>query len=227
MRSLKLERKADAVEIVLARIFAVFKGVAFRRLVERFVRRHYARGMTGAEITLKLRTNSIPDEDKLALLTDEAHAEITGLMGDLEKNYQQIIRESLRNNESPDMLKKRLKVLLNPDNETLHTYPSGRKINWRDRIDMIQVTESNKALNQGRLDTFKQSGLAGKKWVSIHDDDRTSDICLAMGAKYGTEKQAIPLNEPFEVRAGGKLYSGQSPPFHPNCRSRLMFALPD
>ena len=223
-----MEAKADALEIVLARIFAVFKGVGFRRLVERFVRRHYARGMTAEEITLKLRTNAIPDEDKVSLITDETHTELSSLMDDLEKQYQQTIRESVRNNESPELIKKRLKTLMNPSGEVTHNYPSGRKMNWRDRLDMIQRTESNKAQNQGRLDTFKQSGLVGKKYLSVHEDERTSGICQHMDGKYGKEELAIPADQPFEVmvpKVG--LVSAQSPPFHPNCRTRIMFALPE
>lgn len=222
-----IETKADMVEIILARIFAVFRGATFQRVIERFVRRHYAKGMTEEEITLKLRTNVIPDEEKLSLLTNETHTEIVSLMGDLEKQYQQTVREAVRNNESPDMIKRRLKALLNPGDATIHTYGSGRKMNWRDRLDMIQVTESHKAANQGRLDTMKQSGLPIMKYVSIHDDDRTSDICIAMGKKYGDPKKAIPLNESFEVRVKGQLISAQACPFHPHCRSRVMSAFPE
>jgi SPP1 gp7 family putative phage head morphogenesis protein len=90
------------------------------------------------------------------------------------------------------------------------------------RAKMIARTEANRAFNQAHLDAAKQSGLEMRKWLLVTKDGRTSNICLAEDRKYGTEKKSIPLNQEFVVNVNGKQYRAQAPPFHPNCRTRLM-----
>ena len=90
------------------------------------------------------------------------------------------------------------------------------------RAKAIAQTETSRALNLGRLDGAKQSNLNLKKWVIVAEDERTSGICSAMHAKYGAESKAIPLDTNFTVTVDKKTVSVQAPPFHVNCRTRLM-----
>jgi len=223
----KLELKANIIATLLNRAFVLFSGTQFKGIVDRFVRKNYAKGMNAEEVKLKMRTNAIPEERKIDLMTQQTSSEISGVMEDLSRTLQESIREGVLNNENPTQLKKRVQLLLNPTEKRKYDFASGRKMNWSDRINMITRTESNRAQNHGRMDTFKQSGLEGRKYLDVHEDERTSKICGKMNTKY-TRDKAIPLDEEFEVvvpKLG--VIRGQMPPFHPNCRTRLMLKVGD
>ena len=91
------------------------------------------------------------------------------------------------------------------------------------RAEMIARTEVNRSMNQGKLIAMKESGERVKKFLIITYDKRTSEISKAMGRKYGTSEQAIPLKDNFSVMVNGKEISGPSPPFHINERDSLVF----
>ena len=80
---------------------------------------------------------------------------------------------------------------------------------------MIARTETNRALNQGKLLAMKGSGIEmQKKWLT-HKDDRTSPICMRL------DGQTVELDEDFKDDVSG--WEGQSPPSHVNCRSTVLF----
>jgi len=221
---MKPERKADIIGTLLNRAFVLFRGNQFRAIVERFVRRNYAKGMTAEEVKLRMRTNAIPEERKIELMTEQVSSEVSGVMDELNRKLQESIRDGVLNNENPTQLKKRVQLLLNPTEKRKHDFASGRKMNWNDRINMITRTESNRAQNQGRHDAFIQSGLPeGHKWISVHPDERLCPICSKVGNKYDKES-AIPIDEEFVVTVPKYgTFRFQLPPIHPNCRCRAMF----
>lgn len=216
------ETKASVVSTLLSRVFALFSGEQFRGVVDRFVRRNYAKGMEAEEVKLKLRFNVTPCEEKLKLMTENVQSEVNGVMSDLERQLQESIREGILNNEPPTMLKKRVQLLMNPTKKLKHEFASGRKMNWQNRIEMITRTEANRAQNQGHFDAFKESGLSGKKWISVHPDDRLCPICSKAGNMYDKENP-IPIDDEFNITVAKARYRFQKPPIHVNCRCRLMF----
>jgi hypothetical protein len=222
---MKPEFKANIVELVLGRLFALFTGDQFRGVVKQFVRRNYNKGMMAREVKLKLNMNPIPNEEKIDVMTDYTSAEITGVMDDLNKQIAQTIREGIMSNENPDDVRKKVKAVLNPTDETTFQYPSGRRVNWRDRITMITRTESARAQNMGHMDTFLQSGLDGKKYLSVHKDDRNLEcVCRDLANKYDRDG-AIPIDEEFEIKKGKNMYRFQYPPVHPHCRCLVLFRI--
>lgn len=223
---MKKEFKASIIETLLNKAFVLFRGDQFRGIVERFVRRNYAKGMESEEVKLKLRTNAVPEDRKIEIMTDQVSSEVGGVMDDLNRQLQESVRDGIMNNENPTQLKKRVQLLLNPTEKRKHEFASGRKMNWSDRIDLITRTEANRAQNQGRRDTFEQSGLPdGHKWISIHPDERLCPICSKAGNKYDKES-AIPIDNEFVVSVPRQgIFRFQLPPIHPNCRCRAMFTV--
>lgn len=222
-----VEQKADVISVLLDRAFVLFRGEQFRGIVERFIRRNYAKGMNAEEVTLKLTTNVSTDERKINLMTENVVSEIDGVMNDLNRKLQESIREGILNNESPSKIKKRIQLLLNPTEKRKYEFASGRKMNWSERLDVITRTESNRAQNQGHMDTFNQSGLKGKKWISIHPDERLCPICSKAGNMYD-KAAAIPVDDEFKVTVPKYgVFRFQAPPIHVNCRCRIMFKVVD
>jgi SPP1 gp7 family putative phage head morphogenesis protein len=95
----------------------------------------------------------------------------------------------------------------------------GRDGIWRKattRAETIARTVSNDAINYGAQLTYAQMDQitpeAGfeKVWQTV-SDNRTSDICQSL---LGQRRK---IDELFE----GNGWSGQRPPSHPNCRSRI------
>ena len=60
-----------------------------------------------------------------------------------------------------------------------------------------------------------------KKFISIHLDNRTSNICKTLNAKYGRPEDAISFNQKFKTSDG----EWMTEPFHFNCRSRVLYIL--
>lgn len=213
---MKPEQKADIISTILNRAFALLQGEKFRGIIEKFIRRNYSRGVTLEEAKLKLNFNIIPQEERIKFLTDYTQTSVNKVMDELNTDLRQTVREGIMNNEPPNMIKQRVKLLMNPTDKLEHEFASGRKMNWRNRIDMITRTESNRAQNQGHMDAFKQSRLSGEKWISVHRDDRLCAICSKAGKQYDKDN-AIPINEEFIVTVAKKTYRFQAPPIHPRC----------
>jgi len=86
------------------------------------------------------------------------------------------------------------------------------------RAKSIVRTETNRAESYGKLEGASQSELVlGKSLVNSNPE---SDICKKMIAKYGDK--TIDLNEKFNVTVNGKVIEDLSPPFHVNCKTRLI-----
>ena len=93
----------------------------------------------------------------------------------------------------------------------------------KSRAETIARTEMKRANSQAELQAWLNSGVGAKKWVSITDDDRTTNISRAMHKKYGSPEQAIPITEEFEVTVDGKKYGGMTTPFFYNDRDVIMY----
>lgn len=87
------------------------------------------------------------------------------------------------------------------------------------RAEMIAKTETVNSYGEGILQLGDATGATGK-YLSVIFDDRTSPLCDDLGRKYGTEDQAIPLNEVFDSELGG----GDRPAFHVRCRTGLVLS---
>ena len=177
--------------------------------IKEAISEEYGKGMD--EMEIKFDMNFDRNKKNLKLLENYAFDNIKGMTEDLGNKLRQAIQEGVLKQEAISSIKDRVKNAMQIG---------------ENRAMLIARTETNRATNYGRLDAADQaekSGMQLKKWLLITYDNRTSPISKAMGAKYGTPEQVIPLNQNFSVVVNGKLIEGPAPPFHPNDRDRVMF----
>jgi len=85
------------------------------------------------------------------------------------------------------------------------------------RATTIARTESVNSWGQGTLTFGKNTGAKGKV-IDAVIDERTSPICLQLASKYGSPKNAAPIDSPFTWDAAGG-GSKDAPGFHVRCRT--------
>lgn len=134
----------------------------------------------------------------------ESAREISNMIGMNER--QALSAENYRNDlEERDLPLERIEKLMDK-------YVA-KKIT--ERSENIARYETMSALNGGLMDSWKQaqeSGLMGRdamKSLVITDDTRTCPVCIEI-----SDREPIPLNEPFESDFG----SSMMPPIHGSCR---------
>lgn len=182
----------------LSRLFRIIVPVS---LVDKEVRAEYDSGLEEVEINVGMNFTRNPRQYEL--LRDYVVNNIKDASDQTQDKLRQIITRSVVENKPLSEVQADVKELFEAT---------------RERAKMIARTELSRARNLGHLEGARQSKLRLKKWVLVKEDERTSGICMAMHNKYGSEEQAIPLEENFEAAD----VSAQAPPFHVNCRSRLM-----
>jgi SPP1 gp7 family putative phage head morphogenesis protein len=85
----------------------------------------------------------------------------------------------------------------------------------RNRAEMIAITETHRAEEEGKRMAFKFSGENYKKKFVTHYDDRTCEICKRM------DGQTVDLNESFKDKTSG--WESQIALTHPRCRCTTIF----
>ena len=153
----------------------------------------------------------MPDQDAIKYISDYTFDNIKGMTEDLANDLRQELQRGFMNGESIDNLTKRVKGVFDTS---------------ENRAETIARTETMRAHHFGKLSAYQQSGVKAKKWLLWTDDHRTSEITKALHKKYGSEDQAIPLDQNFKCTAkvGKKVkyIDQQAGPFHPNERDELM-----
>ena len=151
---------------------------------------------TGVEIGNKdlsevgVSFNIPPDPSALEFLEGYSLDLIKGIGEDLKKEVKRVVREGLIQGKGTRSIAKDLKNVLKRKEWRLHT---------------IARTETLRASNYGRYDTWKRSRVVvGKEWVTAFDDRTCPECELCNGDQ-------APINKPFNC---GVLM----PPLHPNCR---------
>lgn len=132
-----------------------------------------------------------------------------------KKKLQLILRKWGKEEEPISILKKRLGDYFGNAERT--------------RVDTIVRTEVSRAAGFATLETYKEAGVVGKKWVTSMDE-RVCAFCAAMNGKI------IPINKNFWNKGdemGAKNPDGVNPkldfklegvnsfPLHPKCRCDL------
>jgi len=85
------------------------------------------------------------------------------------------------------------------------------------RAEIISITETNRAENQGKLQAFKASGERYQKKWSAAMSDRTCAICKRL------DGQIVNMDENFKDKTTG--WEGPCPPAHPRGRCSVLFIL--
>lgn len=125
---------------------------------------------------------------------------IKGVTKELQHDIMQDVQESINNKESRSQLTAKIKERF-----------EGSSMNQAKRIAR---TETTRFINEGKLQTYKESGLDGNKAYAAVMDDKTSDICRRLHNEYF--EKGVPLDKQFIDPETNKAYD--YPPSHPNCR---------
>lgn len=211
MKRLTVEQKG-MVEDILTAIMKLFNIDSFRVKINDMVQSHYDKGLETAGVKFKM--NFIPNDKDISFLNDYVMNNMKYHTDQLGNKLRQEIGRAMLEKETTEQLKKRIKTVFDDDK-------------YFDRLKTVLRTETLRANNMGQLEGARQSRIPVKKYLSVIMDDRTSDICKAEHGKYGSKDQAIPLSEEFIVKVNGDTYASNSAPFHPNCRSVVMFQRAD
>lgn len=187
---------------MIARLFNI-------RVSDDSVKQHIVKAYdTGLEeMELEFNLNFTRDDKKLEMLQDFTLGVIKDLNDEQVTKLKKVIERSVIEQRPLGEVTKDVQSIIDDTKE---------------RAKMIARTEKNRAQNFGRLNAAMQSDLNVRKWAMVQEDERTSGICKAIHDKYGSEEQAIALDANFTVTVDGKVISQLAPPFHPNCRTRLM-----
>lgn len=202
---------------------ALFNGITslvFLSGVKKFVKDSMLEGHDAAEKDIDKNIDiSLAFDAKVKSLSDQElngytiHGKkwhgMKGVTAELRQNILNSVRDGVINKESREQLNQRVKDLFGSAKDA--------------QAERIARTEVNRFLNEGKLQSYTDSEIEGRKTWLIVDDDVTSDICKRLERKYGTK--GIGFDEPFLDEKTGKEF--MNPPAHPSCRSILGYALPD
>jgi SPP1 gp7 family putative phage head morphogenesis protein len=205
MRHSMSELKASAMDLA-KKISLLFNLTTSDKAVKQ-IEEYYRKGLD--EMELQLDMNFVGNKQRLSVFKTYVVDEIKGFSTSMRERLRREIVDGIINLESMGKIKKRI-------SETFEVA--------RQRAEMIARTEANRAYNMGHKDAAEESGLKLKKMVSVHHDDRTSPICKRMSRKYGKRDSAINLDKKFIDDESGKEFDIS--PFHPNCRSRIIYIQP-
>lgn len=157
------------------------------------------------KIEKKLDRNVVVSTQDINTITDFAFNNIKGMNQDLIDNLRKQITMALLNKENLSQIKKRVKEQFDIS---------------ENRARAIVQTETNRIYGTGSYNAAKQSGVEFYKYINATEDKRTSEICKDLDAKYGTPKQAIPIDDKFKLINGKEELHN---PFHVNCRSVTLY----
>ena len=148
----------------------------------------------------KIDQNVQYNQGALKFLQNHVFDNIKGMTEEIANDLKAELQRGIINGEGLTKLKKRVEKVFNVGDN---------------RAEMIARTETNRALNQGKLLAMKGSGIEMQKRWLTHKDDRTSPICNRL------DGQTVGLDEDFKDSVSG--WTGQANPSHVNCRSTILF----
>lgn len=201
-------KKAAASDDLLNTLKGMFSGAGIDIAFATFVQNQYL--SSGNKISKTINQDFQPNQEELDFLRSyNLDAVRVSSERELAK-IKQILEVGLIQNQSTKTIKQALdKVRDTAINNT----------------NTLVRTELNRANNMGSLTAMKSAGVKTKKYLLMVDDNRTSNISKALNRKYGSENQAIILDEEFRVVVDGRNISGLAPPFHPNDRDILIYVM--
>lgn len=169
----------------------------------------------GAELTISMspfgdKEPKKPTKKDIEALSGQVFDNIKGVTDIMSKDINNTVRQGILERKDTKEIAKDLDNVFKGEN------PTG--VNYKKRLKMIARTESARVFNAGSFEQAKSLG-ATKKYISIVNDDRTSDIDKTLVTKYGTPDQAIPVDENYKMVIGKSNIDTPYPPFHPNCRA--------
>ena len=149
------------------------------------------------------------DTDAAKYLRDYQGRLIRSVSDTTSRDIQRTLAEGLAANETQAELADRVQAALGPAAA-------------RYRANLIADTESSRAYEAARAESWKRSGIVtGKQWLLSGDP---CEVCLAIAAQYGTTGNGepfAPMGTAIGLPSGRTFvadYGPLEPPAHPACR---------
>ena len=212
------------IQDIINNFRSLFSLAPLRNTIREYQKSQYRKGMLEVERQLRPSINFIPSSDRMMEnLYNYTEQNLQQHADEVGNQLRQELQRGLLNGEGVEDLKRRIK----------RVFKDRKQI--RNRMKTVIRTEGARAYNMARFEAAQQAeqgGMKLKKWVDVTEDNKSSHICDKDNNpdnavnKYGTPDKAIPINKEFKIKAkqGNKTVrvSTQYPPFHPNCRTKLM-----
>lgn len=185
------------------RIMALLGFDSIAGMMSSVIMREYSKGMLKTEKELGKVTQPIdfvPDKNAVEFIRKYALDNVKDLTDDTAKSLRKELERGIMENDGVKKMAERVKKVFNVTEA---------------RASAIVRTETNRAMNYGHLQVYRNNGIRGKKrWSSVLDS-RTSAFCRRMDGKEAD------IEDNFKDSTTG--WEGPGPPGHPNCRSRIIF----
>lgn len=191
---IKIKALTDVPDFI-KKVFEIFGA---KTLSDEIIKSQFMAGWDKSE--KQIDQNVQFNQKALEFLQDHTFDNIKGMTEEISNDLKQELERGIINGEGITKLKARVNEVFKKGNN---------------RAEMIARTETNRADNQGKLLAMKGSGVQMKKKVIIAHDDRTSALCKRL------DRQTVNLDEKFTDSTTGQEW--ESPPFHVNCRSTMVF----
>ena len=179
-----------------------------KQKIKSYIRERYNKGLDIAEDLLDQNFNQ--DKEDLNFLLSYVNGVVGNTTDQINKDLRGIMDRGIAEGADLSSIKSSIK-------EEFKTKK------YIDRYKTVIRTEGLRAENNASLNSAKQLKFKVKKYLDVVEDDRTSNICHAEHAKYGSKEEAIDLDDDFIVEVDNKTFRAQAPPFHQNCRSILRY----
>lgn len=194
----------SVVNDLVLKLTNLFKITISKRDSDNTIKKFYEMGHNDVETKFDL--NIKPNSRELAFLKEYSFQNIKNFNEEMKDRLRKELSQGLIANENNTQLMKRVSDVLKLSKQ---------------RASTIVRTEVNRTFNAARESAAQSSGLKLVKYLNVALDDRTSGICQRMHKKYGNADKAIPMNRKFKDKVSGKDFD--TPPFHPNCRTRVVY----
>jgi hypothetical protein len=169
--------------------------------IKKFIEEHYQKGLDKEE--MEVDQNFFPNQEAIEFLKNYNFDLLKNMADDLKKKLSTTLQRAYMEDKPINQIKQEVMDLFDMA-ET--------------RIKAIIRTETARAENYGELDGAEQSKFNKGKTIANYMDVKTSPLCSRMIRKYSDK--IIDLDENFVDDETGE--SWKAPPFHVNCRTRLL-----
>ncbi len=205
------------IEILTQRVNEVMSLLPIKQSMENELRKQYMRGLNRIDKQFKPEVNiTLPGNAnrQLEALYNYSFQNLQSHADEIGNKLRQELQRGLLNGDNSAQLADRVKDVF-------------KDKKYQSRMKMVLRTESIRANNTAALEATKQieqeTGAVIKKYLDVTMDDRTTETCKEENKKYGTKEKAIPLDSEFVYIWQNKTFRAQNPPFHPNCRTVVLF----
>lgn len=169
-------------------------------IIDRFISDTYNEGLKAAAIELSMLPSEFGNirekEAQIKILRDNSKNLLFNLLDSVEKEITLFLTNTNLNNIPFTNVKLKQEII-----NIFSKYDS--------RLKSQVISETDRAFNTALEFGYKKSGLITHKQVIAVIDGKTSSICQSLNGEI------VEIGQPFS--------SGDyTPPFHPNCRSRIV-----